>query len=144
MAEALHKMARRFTGGTWAEAGQGRGRWMIHGGKQDAITFSWWWLTPQHVKALRAELAERFAPATANKWLAALEGVLKECWDLGLVDGETYQRVAAVKSVKGSRLLRGRALESAVAHHVLVQRGARFDVQRRGDCNRTEIAAPRV
>ena len=64
------------------------------------------------MKALRAELAERFAPATANKWLAAVKGVLKECWDLGLIDGETYQRAAAVKSVKGSRLLRGRALEA--------------------------------
>lgn len=40
--------------------------------------------------------------------------------------------------------LRGRVLESAVAHYILTKRGARFDVQRRGDCNRTEIAAPRV
>lgn len=40
--------------------------------------------------------------------------------------------------------LRGRVLESAVAHYVLTRRGARFEVQRRGDCNRTEIVAPRV
>jgi nitrogen-specific signal transduction histidine kinase len=40
--------------------------------------------------------------------------------------------------------LRGRALESALANYVLTKRGARFEVQRRGDCNRTEIVAPRV
>ncbi len=40
--------------------------------------------------------------------------------------------------------LRGRALESAVAYHVLAKRGARFEVRRTGNCNRTEIAAPRA
>ncbi len=40
--------------------------------------------------------------------------------------------------------LRGRALESAMANYILSRRGARFDVQRRGDWNRTEISAPRV
>ncbi len=40
--------------------------------------------------------------------------------------------------------LRGRALDSAVAHHILAKRGARFEVGRVGECNRTEIAALRV
>jgi signal transduction histidine kinase len=40
--------------------------------------------------------------------------------------------------------LRGRALESALAHHILANRGARFEVKRLSDCTRTEIAAPRV
>lgn len=40
--------------------------------------------------------------------------------------------------------LRGRALECAVAHHILAKRDARFEVRRLGDGNRTEIAAPRV
>ncbi len=40
--------------------------------------------------------------------------------------------------------LRGRALESAVAYHILAKRGARFEVRRSGNCNRTEIAAPRA
>lgn len=39
--------------------------------------------------------------------------------------------------------LRGRALECAVAHHVLAKAGSRFEVRRQGGCNRTEIAAPR-
>jgi len=40
--------------------------------------------------------------------------------------------------------LRGRALESAVANYILTRRGARFEVRRRGDCNRTEIVVPRI
>jgi len=39
--------------------------------------------------------------------------------------------------------LRGRALECAIANHVLQKRGARFDVRRHEGRNRTEIAAPR-
>ncbi len=39
--------------------------------------------------------------------------------------------------------LRGRALECALANHILAKRGARFEVRRQGECNRTEIAAPR-
>jgi signal transduction histidine kinase len=38
---------------------------------------------------------------------------------------------------------RGRALECAVADHILAKRGARFDVSRHGDSNRTEICPPR-
>jgi len=40
--------------------------------------------------------------------------------------------------------LRGRALECAMAHHILSRRQAQFSVRRSGDCNRTEIVAPRV
>lgn len=40
--------------------------------------------------------------------------------------------------------LRGRALESAVTHHILAKRSARFDVRRQDGRNRTELAAPRA
>lgn len=40
--------------------------------------------------------------------------------------------------------LRGRALECALAHHILAKRDARLEVRRDGSCNRTEIAAPRA
>ncbi|MCP4039145.1 MAG: hypothetical protein GY733_19555 [bacterium] len=40
--------------------------------------------------------------------------------------------------------LRGRALECAVAHHILAKRDTRFEVRRNGDFNRTEIAASRA
>lgn len=83
---------------------------LLTAGRCDWRTMPWRLLGPQHTKALRAELAYRYAPATANKMLAAVRGVLRECWELGQMSGEQYQRAAAVRSVKGERLLRGRAL----------------------------------
>jgi site-specific recombinase XerD len=79
-----------------------------------AITrgFPWHEMRHQHVAAVRSTLAERHAAATANKMLAALRGVLKACWRLGLMSGEDYQRAIDVRAVKGSTLPRGRALEA--------------------------------
>ena len=65
-----------------------------------------------HVAALRAQFANRFAPATANKYLSAIRSTLRQAWLLGLMPGEDYQRAAAVPNVKGSRLPAGRALDA--------------------------------
>lgn len=62
----------------------------------------------QHVARLRAALAETYAPATANKILAAVRGVVRECWRLRLIDADDYQRVADCESVRGERLPAGR------------------------------------
>ena len=70
----------------------------------------WHALRFAHVAALRALLAERFAPATANKYLSAVRQVMRQAWLLGLMDSDEYQRAAAVPNVKGSRLPAGRAL----------------------------------
>jgi integrase len=73
-----------------------------------ADTLPWWELRYQHVAAIRAALAERMAPATVNKHLAALRGVLREAWRLGLMPAEDYQRAADVEGVRGSTLPAGR------------------------------------
>lgn len=78
--------------------------------REDAAAFPWHQLEYQHTQAIRARLAEKYAPATANGMLAALRGVLKEAWRLGLIDAETYHRAADVPGVRGSTLPRGRAL----------------------------------
>lgn len=70
----------------------------------------WHGLRYQHTAALRAALADRYAPASVNKALAALRGVLKEAWRLGLMGAEDYQRAADVAVVRGNTLPRGRAL----------------------------------
>ena len=70
----------------------------------------WHFLGYQHTQALRAVLAERFSPATANRHLAALRGVLKEAWRLGFMSAEDLQRAIDLPAVRGERLPRGRAL----------------------------------
>jgi integrase/recombinase XerD len=78
----------------------------------DAWSLDWPQLRYHHTTAVRALLAEgRYAPSTANRHLAALRGVLKECWRLGYVSAEDFQRSADLEPVRGSRLPRGRALQ---------------------------------
>ena len=71
----------------------------------------WHELRFQHVAALRSKLAESYAPASVNKALAAVRGVLKSCWRLGLMDTDSYTRSVDVENVKGSRLPAGRSLD---------------------------------
>jgi len=105
MREALDKAARRMFGASWdSKAGD------VHA-LLNAHTAPWQRLGHQHLQTMRAELAEWYAPATANKILAAIKGVIKECWRLGRIDSETYHRIIDVATVKGQRLMRGRALE---------------------------------
>src|ERR1700738_2109086 len=78
----------------------------------DAWSLDWPQLRYRHTTAVRALLADgRYAPSTANRHLAALRGVLKECWRLGYVTAEDFQRAADLEPVRGSRLPRGRALQ---------------------------------
>jgi integrase/recombinase XerD len=79
-------------------------------GPYDALSCPWAQLRYGHTAAIRTALADAYAPATANKLLAALRRVLKECWQLGLMTVEEYQRAAAVKAIKAETLPKGRAL----------------------------------
>lgn len=78
----------------------------------DAESCPWHALRFQHTQALRGQLAERYKPATANKMLSALRGVLYAAWQLGQMTAEDYNRARDVKRVKGSGLPRGRALSA--------------------------------
>lgn len=74
-----------------------------------ASGFPWWELRFQHTQALRSRLLETdYAPATINRHLSALRGVLYACWKLGLMGAEEYRSAADVKNVKGQRLMPGR------------------------------------
>ena len=86
---------------------------LLTGGRADAMACPWHLLRYPHTQAVRAALAERYAPATVNKHLAALRGVLKEAWRLGLIDGESYQRTVDLAGVRGTALPAGRGLTSA-------------------------------
>jgi len=78
----------------------------------DAITLPWALLRYQHTQAVRARLAERYQPATVNKTLAALRGVLREAWRLGQIAADDYHRAVDLRGVSAHTLPRGRALSA--------------------------------
>ncbi|QBS38738.1 integrase (plasmid) [Thermaerobacter sp. FW80] len=74
-------------------------------------TMPWARLRYQHLQALRASwLEEGLAPATINKRLSALRGVLREAWRMGMISAEDYRRAADVPNVEGKRLPAGRSV----------------------------------
>jgi len=83
---------------------------LLAGADANPFTLPWHELGYQHTQALRTQLSERYAPATANRMLAALRGVLTECWRLGLMDAEARARASDVAAVRGTTIPRGRAL----------------------------------
>jgi len=80
-----------------------------------ACTLPWHELRVDRLAELRASLSRSgAAAATVNKVLAAVKGVLEQCWQQGSLDGESLARAkAALKSVKGSTLPKGRHLPKA-------------------------------
>lgn len=74
--------------------------------------FPWHQLRHEHVSAIRAQLAERAAPATAQLSLSALRGVLRSAWRLGLLDSDGYQRAVDIPPIRGSRV-KGRHVSPA-------------------------------
>jgi hypothetical protein len=66
----------------------------------------------EHTQLIRAVLQDRYEPATANRHLSALRGVLREAWRLGLVPAEAYHRAIDIGRVRGQPLPAGRALSA--------------------------------
>lgn len=85
---------------------------LVSGGDVDALGLDWPQIRYQHAAAIRSKLAEGYAPATANKMLSALRGVLKASWKLGQLDAEAYHRARSVEGVKGETLPAGRNIQS--------------------------------
>lgn len=75
-----------------------------------AMDLPWERIRYQHVAAVRARIAESYAPTTANKMMAALKGVVRQAFALGIIDAETLARVVSVKRIKGTRAPKGRAI----------------------------------
>jgi integrase len=78
----------------------------------DAASYAWHELRFQHVTAIRTRLQEVYKPASVNKMLAALRGVLRAAWLAGQMSAEDFHKAASVKSVKGTTLPAGRGLTS--------------------------------
>jgi integrase len=82
----------------------------ISGGEADALRLAWHELRYPHTAFIRATLAQTYKPATANKMLCALRGVLKECFRLGYMSAEDYQRARDLPAIRGTSLPPGRSL----------------------------------
>src|SRR5271170_7594502 len=80
-------------------------------GSADAEGVNWASLRYPQTAAIRVALSGRYAPNTMKRMLAALRGVLKECWRLGLTVHDEYARAADIAPVRGQLPPRGRALK---------------------------------
>lgn len=78
----------------------------------NALDLDWSLIRYQHVQLVRSVLAEKFKSSTANKMLSALKGTLKECWRLGYMSVEDYQRATDIQPVRGPSIPKGRSLSS--------------------------------
>ncbi|HFZ8522864.1 TPA: tyrosine-type recombinase/integrase [Salmonella enterica subsp. enterica serovar Birkenhead] len=81
-------------------------------GYQNLRDCAWESMRRHHVQAVIQMLSDSDrAPATINTYLAALKGVALEAWTMKQIDTDSYQHIKQVRSVRGSRLPKGRALE---------------------------------
>lgn len=85
------------------------------------LYFAWHELRYQHAQAISAKLVNMYKPATVNRHMSALRGVLKECWLLRYMDVDTYKRAAAVKNIKYSVLPAGRDVPDKEMRQLLLQ-----------------------
>ncbi|MBW2723088.1 MAG: tyrosine-type recombinase/integrase [Deltaproteobacteria bacterium] len=82
----------------------------LSGGECDMRSLQWSALRIEHTSALRTRLAAELAPATANKHLAALRGVLKQVCRQGLISAEVHRQTIDLPAVHGPSPRKTRAL----------------------------------
>lgn len=70
----------------------------------------WAALRYQHIAAIRSQLEGKYSPATVNKALAAVRGVMFAAWNLEQITGDDYQRIKNVKGITNHTLPAGREL----------------------------------
>ena len=85
---------------------------LLTGGNGDCLTLNWGAARYQHTAAVRGRLLDGYAPATANRILSALRGVLEQTWLLGQMSAEDYHRAARLSPVIGETLPAGRELSA--------------------------------
>ena len=81
-------------------------------GRCDPHDLPWHLLRLDHTAALRTRLCATLAPATANKHMAALRGVLKQCWQQGRLSADDYHRIVDLPPIRGESPRRSVALRA--------------------------------
>jgi site-specific recombinase XerD len=92
---------------------------LLSGGSADCLTLNWAAIRYQHTAAVRGRLLDTYSPATANRILSALRGVLQQTWLLGQMSAEDYHRAARLSPVIGETLPAGRELSQDEIHALL-------------------------
>lgn len=83
-------------------------------------TMRWDMMRYSHVQAVVDKLlSENLAPSTVNSYLAALKGVARQAFMLKQIDSDAYFHIRDIKSVSGTRLISGRALERPEIRKIL-------------------------
>ena len=83
---------------------------LVVGQSADPIKLRWEMLHRTETVALRTKLKEKFAPATANKMLSVLRGVLRTARDMGLMTEGAFQTAASLEMVKAAAVESGTPL----------------------------------
>lgn len=83
---------------------------IMHGAKAALLGAAWGQLRYQHTAKLRADLMGLYSASSANTYLSALRGVLKEAWRLGYMSADDYQRAIDLQNVNAEMLPSGRDL----------------------------------
>lgn len=87
---------------------------LLRGPEVRPLLVDWTKVEPAELAGLRAALAERYAPATVNRQLAAVRGVLRACVTLRLLSRDASGDLRDLtRAVRGKRVPRGRAVEPA-------------------------------
>lgn len=81
-------------------------------GMADPRAVPWSSVAYAHALAVRNALAEKLAPATAQRYYAAFKGTVHEAWRLRLLSTEEWERIRDVKAPSGSKSEKGRALSA--------------------------------
>ena len=88
------------------------------------LYFPWHLLKYQHAQAMKTsllDLPEIKSPATVNKYLAAIKGVAREAWNLGIMATDDYIRIKSIKPVIGETIPAGRYVTSGEIMALLKQ-----------------------
>lgn len=77
----------------------------------DLQHFDWAALTPNDLEIVKSTLFDMDrTPNTVNTYLSAMKGIAKAAWLAELMPHERYLMITKVKSIRGSRVDKGRAL----------------------------------
>ena len=103
-------------------------------GAADLHTMEWHMLTYDHVLALReTRVRSGLSPATINLQLSVIKMTCKQCWLKNLMPLQTYAAIKEVKSVRGGRVSKGRALKPAESGRLLKTTEADGDIRSKRD-----------